>query len=98
MSYILPQNPLLDTFVILKQTTCMKQINEQKIELIDKFVKAGDLYSGILVCKNNQYYLEIGYNRTLGFTVLIPVNLKNDLNVARYLNFTVSMQTQKLKK
>jgi hypothetical protein len=97
MSYILPQNPLLDTFVILKQTPCVKQINDKKFESLNKFVKAGDLYSGIIVCKNSQYYLEVGYNRTLGCTVLIPVNLKSDLNVARYLNFTVSMQTQKLK-
>jgi hypothetical protein len=83
---------------ILKQSECVKVVNDKKIEPLNKYVKAGDLYSGILVCKNNQYYLEIGYNRTLGCNVLIPVNLKNHLNVARYFNYTVSMQTQKLKK
>ena len=89
MSYILPQNPLLDTFIILKQTECLKVVNDKKIEPINKIVKAGDLYSGILICKNNQYYLEVGYNRKLGCTVLIPVNLKSELNVARYFNYKV---------
>jgi len=98
MSYILPQNPLLDTFIILKQTPCVKQINDKKFESLNKIVKAGDLYSGILVCKNSQYYLEVGYNRTLGCTVLIPVNLKTELNVARYFNYTVFNANTKTKK
>ena len=78
--------PLLNTFIVLESTVCMKKTSETAIEKSEKCVKPGDLYDGILVRKQNKYYIDLGYDRKLCYTVLIPVtvNKKSRMNVQIY--------------
>ena len=84
MSHSLPYyNPLIETFIILQKTQCVKQIGET-IECADKYVTPGDIYEGFIIFRNTNYYIDLGYDRKLCYTVLIPIVINN---VDKFINY-----------
>ena len=76
-------NPLMETFIILQKTQCVKQVGET-IECADKYVSPGDIYEGSIIFRNTNYYIDLGYDRKLCYTILIPIFINN---VDKFVNY-----------
>lgn len=67
-------NQGIQSFRLVKDTFCFRQINDFLFEKIDTILKKGYVYDGELVYKrNNQYYLSIGYDKYLCCNAFIPI-------------------------
>lgn len=83
------KNPNFNTFIVLKQTQLVKQIDWNRFEKINKFVTLGDLCDGIFVKKDNKIYIDLGVNKILGFNVFIPVVKMDETNdnIITYMDY-----------
>jgi hypothetical protein len=73
----------METFIILQKTQCVKQVGET-IECADKYVSPGDIYEGSIIFRNTNYYIDLGYDRKLCYTILIPIFINN---VDKFVNY-----------
>lgn len=92
------KHPNFNTFIVLKKTQFVKQINGNGFEKIDKFAALGDVYDGILVKKkDNKLYIDLGFNKILGFNVFIPVVKENSTtdNVIKYVDYLKTIKCHK---
>ena len=84
MSHSIPYyNPLIETFIILQKTQCVKQVGDT-IECVDKYVSPGDIHEGFIIFRNTNYYIDLGYDRKLCYSVLIPIFINN---VDKFVNY-----------
>jgi len=80
--------PSLRSFRILQDTKCKKQIDDRTFEETGDWVRTGELYDGeIVVKRDNQLYLFLGYDTSLGYEVYIPISW-NSLHSNRVSNIT----------
>jgi hypothetical protein len=73
-SLIKNSNQGIQSFRVLQDTFCFRQINDFFLEKTNHVLKKGDVYDGELIYKrNNQYYLFLGYDKNLEYDLFIPI-------------------------
>jgi len=81
-------NPRIRSFRMLRDTICKKQIDDRTfVEEIGVIAKKDEVYDGEMVLKrDNNIYLFLGYDDRLGYDVYIPISWDKDSN--RITNIT----------
>jgi uncharacterized linocin/CFP29 family protein len=80
-------NPRICSFRMLQDTKCKRQIDDWTFEETGDIVRTGEVYDGEIVVKQeNQFYLFLGYDVSLGYEVYIPISWNSNSN--RVVNIT----------
>jgi len=78
-SLIKNSNPRVRSFRILYDTKCKRQIDDRTFEETGVIVRKDEVYDGKMVLKrDDQLYLFLGYDISLGYEVYIPVHWNNN--------------------
>lgn len=71
-------NPSVWSFRILNDSNCYIQVNDFIFEKIDYLVKKDEVYDGEIILKrNNQFYLDLGFDKALLNYIFIPIISEN---------------------
>ena len=87
-------NPCIHSFRILQDTKCKRQIDDlvlgtRFVEETGIVAKKGEVYDGEIVVKSDQnLYLFLGYDASLGYEVYIPLSWNGSLETGRITNIT----------
>jgi hypothetical protein len=81
-------NPMIRSFRMLRDTICKKQIDDRTfVEEIGVIAKKDEVYDGEMVLKrDDNIYLFLGYDDRIGYDVYIPICWDKDSN--RITNIT----------
>lgn len=80
----------INSFIILKKTQCVRQINDTIFEKTNDFVDEYQVYDGELrIKKNNNCYLFLGFDPLLDYEVYIPIEFidNKELNVMKSIDY-----------
>jgi len=79
----------VNSFIIMKNTKCMRQVNDTIFEETNDFVNEKQVYDGNLVYKkNNKYYLFLGYDDLLEYEIYIPIIYdNNEINIMKLVDY-----------
>jgi hypothetical protein len=83
-------NPRVRSFRMLQDTKCKRQIDDQTfVEEIGVIAKKGEVYDGEMMLKrDNNIYLFLGYDDRLGYDLYIPLSWDSSLDKGRIVNIT----------
>ena len=84
------QNPNIRSFRMLQDTKCKRQIDDRTfVEETGIVAKKGEVYDGEMVKKlDDQLYLFLGYDASLGYDLYIPLSWDSSLETGRITNIT----------
>ena len=78
-SLIKNSNPCVRSFRILCDTKCKKQIDDRTFEETRDMVRKDEIYDGKMLWKRDEnVYLFLGYDISLGYEVYIPLCWNNN--------------------
>ena len=82
-------NQHIHSFIIMKNTRCMRQLSDTIFEETNDFVNEKQVYDGNLVYKkNNKYYLFLGYDDLLEYEIYIPIIYDNsEINIMKLIDY-----------
>jgi len=69
----------IQTYILLEDVECYIQLDDFNFEKLDNYsLKKGDVYDGEIIYKrNNQYYLDLGFDHKFRQKLFIPIISEN---------------------